>query len=161
MGMSEAADPMHVLVFTPVGRDARDAGAAVARVDRLGRLHLDGGLRAAIDEHAAAIILTEEVFDDSGFERLATSPRAQPPWSEIPRAFAGGEHGAASPRTIEILDMFANITELDRPSCRDQHHQGRDPRAVCSSSRATWSPRSKSRARGRRRRSRLKGSVSS
>lgn len=117
MGMSEAADPMHVLVFTPVGRD----GALTQEL--LSRASIDSvvftsmaALCAAIDEHAAAIILTEEVFDDSGFECLATSLRAQPPWSEIAvLLFAGGEHGAASPRTIEILDMFANITMLDRP----------------------------------------------
>ena len=108
---------MHVLIFTPVGRDGALTQELLSRaaIDSVVFATMDA-LCAAIDEHAAAIILTEEVFEDSGYECLARALRAQPPWSEIAvLLFAGSEDASASPRTVDLLDQFANITMLDRP----------------------------------------------
>jgi signal transduction histidine kinase len=108
---------MDVLIFAPVGRDAALTQELLSRASIGSRVFPSmDKLCAAINEHAAAIVLTEEVFDDSGYECLARTLRAQPPWSEIAiLLFAGGENISASPRTVEILDLFANITMLDRP----------------------------------------------
>ncbi|HEX6974405.1 MAG TPA: ATP-binding protein [Vicinamibacterales bacterium] len=108
---------MDVLVFAPVGRDAQLTQELLSRASISSVIF--GSIEQlclAIDENAAAIVLTEEVFEDTGYDCLARALRAQPPWSEIAvLLFAGGENVTASPRTVEILDQFANITMLDRP----------------------------------------------
>ena len=108
---------MRVLIAAPVGRDALLTHELLAResIESAICLSIDT-LCEAIDESTAAVILTEEVFEDHRFERLPAVLRAQPPWSEIAvLLFAGHDGLAASRSTIELLDLFPNITLLDRP----------------------------------------------
>ncbi len=108
---------MRVLIFAPVGRDAGLTRELLARasIDSIVFESLEA-LCASIDEHAAAVLLTEEVFDATEFQSLSAALRAQPPWSEIAvLLFAGGLESTASPRAVALLDQFANITLLDRP----------------------------------------------
>ena len=110
-------DPAAVRIFAPIGRDA-----ALTR-DLLARAGIEAHICASIDAlcegiraGAAAVILTEEIFDEPGVGRVAGALRSQPPWSDIAiLLFAGSEGRAASTVTIEALERLPNVTLLDRP----------------------------------------------
>ena len=114
---SPADTSRRVLVFAPVGRDA-----ALTR-DLLQRHAIDTVICASIAETCgqvqhgcAAVIVTEEVFEQPDYQRLPACLQAQPPWSDIPvLMFAGSEGRAASTVTIGLLESFPNVTLLDRP----------------------------------------------
>jgi signal transduction histidine kinase/CheY-like chemotaxis protein len=106
-----------LLIFAPVGRDAE-----LTR-DLLARAAIDsiicpsvGEMVEQIAEGCAAVILTEEVFEQPDFGQLPVALRQQPPWSDIPvLLFAGSDGRSPSPKTIELLDLFPTVTLLDRP----------------------------------------------
>jgi signal transduction histidine kinase/ActR/RegA family two-component response regulator len=114
---STAEISTRVLVFAPIGRD----GALMQ--DLLAREEIPAVRCATIeevchylDQGCAALILTEEVFRERRLDRLAACLRAQPPWSDIPvLLFAGTDGVPASATTIALLDLFPNVTLLDRP----------------------------------------------
>lgn len=113
-----AADAAYrVLIFAPIGRDA-----ALTR-DLLAHANLAADICATVDEvcdgiaaGAAAVILTEEVFEFPDFERIVQELALQPPWSDIPVVmFAGSEGRTTSARSIAALERLPNVTLLDRP----------------------------------------------
>ena len=116
--MTASADlESRVLIFAPVGRDAALTSELLTRaaVPSLVCGSVDD-LCAALADGAAAVILTEEVLDDSGFGRLVACIREQPPWSDVPTlVFVGGPGATPSDRMIDLLEALANVTLLDRP----------------------------------------------
>lgn len=105
-----------VLIFAPVGRDA-----ALTR-DLLARAGIESLICASVDELSgqiengcAAVVLTEEVFEQPGFPRLSLTLREQPPWSDTPVVLFAGSEGPSSSHTIDLRDAFPNVTLLDRP----------------------------------------------
>jgi signal transduction histidine kinase/CheY-like chemotaxis protein len=106
-----------VLILAPVGRDASLTQALLARAAISSRVCASiEEARAALEEGAAALILTEEVFDLDGVGVLAEVLRSQPAWSDIAvLLFAGAEGTHASSRAPELLEHFPNLTLIDRP----------------------------------------------
>ena len=106
-----------VRIFAPIGRDAVLTKDLLARAGIATEIcptikDLCDGIRAG----AAAVILTEEIFEHDGVEEVAQALRAQPPWSDIAiLLFAGSEGRAASTLTVEALERLPNVTLLDRP----------------------------------------------
>ena len=106
-----------VLIHAPVGRDAAltrelltRAGIASMVCDSVDQVV------AEIETGCAAVILTEEVFENPDFARLSLTLREQSPWSDISvLLFAGGEGRQPSLQTLELLELFPNVTLLDRP----------------------------------------------
>ncbi len=119
ISVESSADPknLRVLVCAPIGRDSAltvelltraaipcHACESVAEVCR------------AIDEGAAAVLLTEEVLADPEIDRLAEALHAQPPWSDISvLLFAGSSRDDVPLRTLHKLEVLRNVTLLDRP----------------------------------------------
>ena len=110
-------DAFAVRIFAPIGRDAaltRDllersgiASEVCPTVDALCQ-----GIRAG----AAAIILTEEIFEQDGVGQISEALSTQPAWSDIAiLLFAGSEGRPASTLTVEALERLPNVTLLDRP----------------------------------------------
>ena len=105
-----------VLIFAPLGRDAaltRDllTGAGIpAEI-----CESADGLCAEIGQGAAAVILTEEVFEWGGFHTIAASLHAQPPWSDIPVLLFAGSSTHTTPIALEVIEQLPNVTLLERP----------------------------------------------
>ena len=106
-----------VLIFAPIGRDADLTRGLLARstIDSVICRSVERVV-GEIEEGCAAVILTEEVFEQPDFGRLPVALRQQPPWSDIPvLLFAGSDGRPPSSKTIELLDLFPTVTLLDRP----------------------------------------------
>jgi len=67
-------------------------------------------LCSAIVEGAGAALLAEEVLAPAVVERIATTLRHQPPWSDFPLILFGAVDG----RT-DLVRVLGNVTFLDRP----------------------------------------------
>ena len=110
-------DAAAVRIFAPIGRDAALTHDLLARAAIPSDIcptiaALCDGIRAG----AAAVILTEEIFEHDGVDQIARTLREQPPWSDIAiLLFAGSEGRAASTLTVEALERLPNVTLLDRP----------------------------------------------
>lgn len=106
-----------VLVFAPIGRDAELTRELLARVSIDAEIcRTIDAVTTALGEGVAALIATEELFEQEGASRIAAALRAQPPWSDIAvLLFAGSEGQTALSRTIEALEWFPNVTLLERP----------------------------------------------
>ena len=110
-------DAAAVRIFAPIGRDA------VLTRDLLAKAGIPADICASIPSlcdgihaGAAAVILTEEIFEHDGVEQVARTLQEQPPWSDIAiLLFAGSEGRAASTLTVEALERLPNVTLLDRP----------------------------------------------
>ena len=106
-----------VLVYAPVGRDARLTGDVLEReaIDVCVCPSLDA-LCAALAEGGAAVVLTQEVLEEPRFSRLADALKEQPPWSDVPvLVFADAAERDAPARAVELLEKLPNITLLERP----------------------------------------------
>ena len=106
-----------MLVFAPIGRDAELTRELLARegivVEICRTAH---AVANELRQGAAALIVTEELFDDEDMTLIAAALRAQPPWSDIAvLLFAGTDGGTAIRRTVEAHEWFPNVTLLDRP----------------------------------------------
>jgi len=63
---------------------------------------------------AGALILTEEMLESDELRQLVDQLRNQPPWSDLPvLLLAGG--GAGSPAGLRAMEIFRNVTVLERP----------------------------------------------
>jgi len=111
------ADDERVLVFAPIGRDAKLTESLLSgNAMRCKSCASIGELVEAFDEGAGAMLLTEEVLDDRALPDLAFALQSQPAWSDIPvLLFAGGDRSQALLRTLTTLETLGNVTLLDRP----------------------------------------------
>ncbi|HVH55854.1 MAG TPA: ATP-binding protein [Vicinamibacterales bacterium] len=113
-----APDPAtRILIFAPIGRDAALTQDLLSQAGIVAQICASGtAVSEAINEGAAAVILTEEILETGDFARIAATLRAQPPWSDMPvLLFTGGQQEAASGRALSLLEELPNITLLDRP----------------------------------------------
>ena len=69
-------------------------------------------LEAAIDEQAAAIVLTDDVLDAEDLSALRRALRRQPEWSDVP--FVVLAAGGAPSSALRQLQGMASVTLLDR-----------------------------------------------
>jgi len=104
-----------VLVLAPTSADAELSRAVFA--DANVACHICRDLRdlaREMDEGAAAVLLTEEVFVAGDAHELLDALRRQAPWSDIPVVFlaTAGVTSAAAAWAIELL---GNVTVLERP----------------------------------------------
>ena len=112
-----SADAATVRIFAPIGRDAALTRDLLARAGVNAEICSSiGTLCEGIRDGAAAVILTEEIFEHDGVDQVARALGEQPPWSDIAiLLFAGSEGRAASTLTVEALERLPNVTLLDRP----------------------------------------------
>ena len=110
-------DPLRVLVFAPIGRDADLTSQLLTR--HAIACTMCASLRDVCDQMgmgAGAVLLTEEALSDPRIDDLAAALNEQPAWSDISiLLFAGGDRNQASLRTLQKLEVLRNVTLLDRP----------------------------------------------
>jgi len=110
-------NPLRVLVYAPIGRDAELTSGLLDRAAIA--CHACRSLHEVCEEMragAGAIMLTEEALSDPQIDELATALGEQPAWSDISiLLFAGGDRNQASLRTLQKLEVLRNVTLLDRP----------------------------------------------
>jgi signal transduction histidine kinase len=106
-----------ILIFAPIGRDAALTQNLLAQTGIESTVCESGQVvSAALGAGAAAVILTEEVFETGDFAAISHALRAQPPWSDIPvLLFTGGQQDASTGGRPGLLDALPNVTLLDRP----------------------------------------------
>ncbi len=63
---------------------------------------------------AGAILLTEEALSSGQADCLVSAIRQQPVWSDVPIVFLT-DRGADSPAALWAMDLFSNVTILERP----------------------------------------------
>jgi signal transduction histidine kinase/CheY-like chemotaxis protein len=108
---------LRVLIFAPIGRDAKLTADLLERAQL--SCHLCRSIAEvceATTEGAGAIVMTEEALSDPRIADLGAVLADQPAWSDIPvLLFAGDIRADASLRTLRMLEVLRNVTLLDRP----------------------------------------------
>lgn len=113
MGTEQTPLEARVLLLPPTSRDA----------DAIGKLLRSAGIEcvdaptvaaliAAIDEGAAAVVVSEEALTGDG--TLAASLASQPVWSDLPVVVLS-RSGVESPLLSRILKSLSNVSVLERP----------------------------------------------
>ncbi len=105
-----------VLILAPTARDA----AITTELLRKGGVarSVCGSIRELIVEinsGVGAILMTEEVINDPGIDRLLMTLNGQPSWSEIPVVMMM-RGGSDSPAAERLLRSMRNVTLLERPA---------------------------------------------
>src|SRR5690349_6385384 len=107
-----------VLVFAPIGRDAKLITAVLAQERLLGEVcPTEEALKQKFLEGAGAAIMTTEVLSKEMIDQLVTVLEHQPPWSAIPIVVltGGGATTRTSMRQLSQLERLKSITLLERP----------------------------------------------
>ena len=107
-----------VLILAPIGRDA------TATAELLGRTGIDGHscdslaeLLVAIEQGAAAVLITEEALAGQELSPLSQWVMAQPPWSDLPFIVltAATHHQSWVIWRQQLLSLLRNVSLLERP----------------------------------------------
>ena len=118
MSTDASISDLHVLVFTPFGKDSvlieRVLTSSGIRVDVCGG---PDSLVSAIGEEAGAAIITEEVLQSAGIGSIVDKLSAQPRWSDFPIiVLTGGGMSTASTESAERSRApLGNVSLLERP----------------------------------------------
>lgn len=120
IGTTQRADPDHVVVLAPFGRDAAIAFEALATA-RIGcrTTHDVTGLADALQDELGAVLLTEEALTPENSAALATALAGQPAWSDLPVLLLLADGERLVPETaqrVAALRLAGNITVLARPA---------------------------------------------
>ena len=110
-----------VVVFAPVAGDAAVLGALLES-DGVHALQCPDAdaFYAALDEHAACAIVTEEGLARCSLDGLDASLRRQPPWSDLPLlALAGQGQVQVDRERFTRLARLGNVTLIERPTSRE------------------------------------------
>src|SRR5687767_2894807 len=84
MSLSDALDPLRVLIHAPVGRDAGLTAELLQRASIPCHVcHSLPELCSAFADGAGAILLTEEALSDPAVQDLADTLEEQPAWSDV------------------------------------------------------------------------------
>lgn len=113
-----AADSEHrVLIFAPLGNDARNSADVLAEAGF--PHHICASIAELVREArvgAAALILTQECLTKSGFDELLDLFRSQPQWSDLPLLLIGNhEHSKGRHLLVQTLENSGNVTLLESP----------------------------------------------
>lgn len=110
-------DSQRVLLLAPVGRDAVLTQQLLAQAGIESLDCQDGaGLKAALEEGAGCILLTQEALRDGTFDALDEAIRQQEPWSDLPILVLlsnGPKPLLYGP--VQELQANANLHVLERP----------------------------------------------
>ena len=113
-----SATDLPVLVFAPFGKD----GALIERVLRQSSMAIRSfsGLQefgVALNEDAAAAIITEEVLQQDAIGALAQKLSTQPRWSDFPILVltGSGMSTASTESAVRSRAPLGNVTLLERP----------------------------------------------
>ena len=109
---------MRVLVFAPIGRDARMVAEHLTAVDIATTCcSTVAELLSELRVGAGAAIMTEEALTMPDSESLLDHFALEPPWSDFPFVLltTGGGTTHASLRLVSSLGPNANVTLLERP----------------------------------------------
>ncbi len=107
-----------VLVFAPIGRDAR------ATADLLGRAGIDTDLCRDYDdfidklgEYPEAVFVAEEGLFGRPLQRLADWAAQQPPWSDLPFVILTSRHDQSRVTAWrqQLVQQLGNVSLLERP----------------------------------------------
>ena len=107
---------LRVLVMAPSGRDAqviRDVMEGLAPSHPVCTPHL---LLEAMQQGAAAAVVTEEAFTVLGGSPLDVWLKSQPPWSDLPFVVLGSKRTGRRPmKALASLHLMGNVILLERP----------------------------------------------
>jgi signal transduction histidine kinase len=116
MNGKAAAEQAVVLILAPFGRDGETLAAVVGQAGMHALVCASGTqLCKAFDDHALAVLITEEALADAADE-LDKCLRQQATWSDIPLIVLSGARGRRGTEDRwKFLQRFGNLTILDRP----------------------------------------------
>ncbi len=107
---------LRVLVMAPSGRDAQvicDVIEGLAPTHSVGSPHL---LLEALQQGAAAAVVTEEAFTVLAGSPLDVWLKSQPPWSDLPFVVLGSKRTGRRPvNALASLHLMGNVILLERP----------------------------------------------
>ncbi|WP_395685397.1 ATP-binding protein [Caenimonas koreensis] len=108
---------LRVLIHAPFGRDAQVIKSVIGQTHKVVLCSARDELLAAIQEGAAAAILTEESITDGALlQDLGAWLTSQPSWSDFPFiVLSNHEPGPRSVQAISILHALGNVILLERP----------------------------------------------
>ncbi|HEV2971712.1 MAG TPA: PAS domain-containing sensor histidine kinase, partial [Pirellulales bacterium] len=111
-----SATEERVLVFAPNAADSALNQSVVAIAGLACQVCPDfATLGSGLDEGAGAILLTEEALAVGDLRPLVAALGRQPSWSDVPILMLS-ESGADSPLTVRAMELFGNITVVERPA---------------------------------------------
>lgn len=116
-----SGSPEHrVLVLTPFGRDAQVVSDVVGRLAPAHPVRTPAQLLAALNEGAAAAVVTEEAFFVAPGSPMDDWLRSQPPWSDFPFVVLTGKRTGRRPANAATsLHLLGNVILLERPLSPD------------------------------------------
>jgi signal transduction histidine kinase/ActR/RegA family two-component response regulator len=107
--------PLRVLLRAATARDAEMASAVLARAgivtDNCPNLR---EVIAQMRQGAGALLIAEEALAEPNAGELVQALSAQPAWSDLPLLVLARQ-GANSRGVIDVMDLPANVTVLERP----------------------------------------------
>jgi signal transduction histidine kinase/ActR/RegA family two-component response regulator len=104
-----------VLILAPTGRDGALTAAALTRAHILCACCADlTRVCEELEAGAGAVLLAEEAVDPLAARRLVEWLACQPTWSDLP-ILVLSRPGADSGAVTEAMDLFGNVTVLERP----------------------------------------------
>ena len=117
MSLTVESFERRVLVFAPLGNDARNAADVLTQAGFPPRVcPTISELVAEAQAGAAALIITQECLSRNSFYELLDLLRSQPPWSDLPLLLIGSaEHSKGRYLLVQTLENSGNVTLLERP----------------------------------------------
>lgn len=104
-----------IVIFAPVGKDARLIGQVLARARLECHICPDlGSVLEALQQGAAALFVIEEAFNPLFMRELTAFLARQPAWSDLP-VLVLSQQGLDSPGIRRIFESVGNVTLLERP----------------------------------------------
>ena len=105
-----------VLILTPTGRDARLTQSVLEGAGITCRCCPDlVEVCQELEEGAGALLLAEEATATEDTDCLTSWLARQPQWSDLPVLMLA-RPGAESPAVMRALDLFGNVSVLERPT---------------------------------------------
>jgi signal transduction histidine kinase len=112
-----------VIVLAPFGRDARVIAEVVTGLAPAHPVHTPEQLLTALNEGAAAAVVTEEALSIAPGSPVHLWLSRQPPWSDFPFVVLTSKRtGRRAPNAATSLHLMGNVILLERPLSPDTLH---------------------------------------
>ncbi len=109
-----------VIILAPFGRDAQVVADVVGRLAAVHAVQSPQQLLDALNEGAAAAVVTEEAFLIAAGSPMDTWLRRQPPWSDFPFVVLTSKRTGRRPANAAAsLHLLGNVILLERPLSPD------------------------------------------